>query len=338
MRASRVSVFALVLASALAVAACGTASLPTQPSVLGGAGTAAAPARPSLTLSDGAGVAGGAGGAGGVARLVDGIAQLEEFEVCKVYSGTIGPAVTINVTVDLDANGSIDIANPLVLADGQCAIAHRYQQANSNDGRQIQRVTVTEQVPNGYSSSYVLTQWPGTTPGPSIAGNSASGDMLSNPDNGFLVVFTNTADPVSLGTGRFTGGGLIEVGAARITGGLTIHCDLLLSNNLEVNWLRNRFHMTEHLATVACSDDPNIGQAPPQAPLDTLVGVGTGRYNGEDGYTIEFTLVDAGEPGRDDRIALRIYETANPANEVLNIPLRLLDRGNLQAHYDQPHK
>jgi hypothetical protein len=62
---------------------------------------------------------------------------------------------------------------------------------------------------------------------------------------------------------------------------------LLLSNNLEVNWQGNRFHMTEHMTTVECSDDPNITQAPPDAPLDTVKGVGTGRYNGTDGYTME---------------------------------------------------
>jgi len=142
-----------------------------------------------------------------------------------------------------------------------------------------------------------------------------------------------------LANGRFTGGGhQVRIGEARVTRGLTIHCDLLLSNNLEVNWGGNQFHMTEHLTTVECSDDPNIIQAPPPAPLDTLKGVGTGRYNGTDGYTIEFTLVDYGEPGSSDQAALLIYETANPANVVLNVPLQVMSGGNLQAHYDQPHK
>ena len=110
--------------------------------------------------------------------------------------------------------------------------------------------------------------------------------------------------------GRFTGGGSqVRVGDVRVTRGLTIHCDLLLSNNLEVNWGGKQFHMTEHLTTVECSDDPNIIQAPPVAPLDTLIGVGTGRYNGTSGYTIEFTLRDYGEPGTNDRMAIKIYQT-----------------------------
>jgi hypothetical protein len=142
------------------------------------------------------------------------------------------------------------------------------------------------------------------------------------------------------GTGRFTGGGKqVNVGGVDVTRGLTIHCDLRLSNNLEVNWSGgNHFHMTEHLTTVACTDDPLIIQTPPRAPLDTLIGVGTGRYNGVNGYTIRFTLLDAGEPGSLDRMAIRIFETANPANVVLNVPLVYLTGGNLQAHYDQPHK
>ena len=147
------------------------------------------------------------------------------------------------------------------------------------------------------------------------------------------------ADCVQAGTGRFTGGGSqITVGGVKVTRGLTIHCDLLLSNNLEVNWGGNQFHMEEHITTVSCTDDPNIVQAPPAAPLDTLVGIGIGRYNNSDGFTIEFTLVDAGEPGTIDKMAIRIYETANPANVVLNVPLQYLTGGNLQAHYDQPHK
>ena len=141
------------------------------------------------------------------------------------------------------------------------------------------------------------------------------------------------------GNGRFTGGGKqVDVGdVASITRGLTIHCDLLLSNNLEINWGRgNNFHMLEHLETVACFDDPEIDQRPPNAPLDTLIGRGTGRYNGVDGYTIEFTLVDAGEPGRSDEMGFVI--TAPDGSIVINVPVQHLTGGNLQAHFDQPHK
>jgi len=146
-------------------------------------------------------------------------------------------------------------------------------------------------------------------------------------------------DCVQPGLGRFTGGGhQIRVDNVRVTRGLTIHCDLLLSNNLEVNWNGNHFHMTDHLTTVACTDSPTIIQAPPAAPIDTLIGVGTGRYNNVNGFTIHFTLVDAGEPGSSDMMRIYIFETANPSNVVLDVPLQVLTGGNLQAHFDQPHK
>ena len=192
------------------------------------------------------------------------------------------------------------------------------------------------------SPSYAFS---GSAPAPSGTTATVTALAVANWENGnaggqsasvTVSIPTNCAPPA---TGRFTGGGKqISVGNVGVTRGLTIHCDLLLSNNLEVNWSGNQFHMTEHLTTVACTEDPNIVQAPPAAPLDTLIGVGTGRYNNVAGYTIQFTLVDAGEPGSSDRMAIRIYETANPANVVLNVPLQVLTGGNLQAHYDQPHK
>jgi hypothetical protein len=203
------------------------------------------------------------------------------------------------------------------------------------------------------SGAYVAPTYSfsGTTPIPAgkVAGDTVvvSATAVANWGNGFAggqvrsvtITIPDLDCEPDLVNGRFTGGGhQVRIGDARVTRGLTIHCDLLLSNNLEVNWGGNQFHMTEHLTTVECSDDPAIIQDPPPAPLDTLVGVGTGRYNGTDGYTIEFTLVDYGEPGRNDRAALRIYETADPANVVLHVPLQVLTGGNLQAHFDQPHR
>ena len=95
--------------------------------------------------------------------------------------------------------------------------------------------------------------------------------------------------------------------------------------------------MNEHMTTVACTDDPLIVQAPPPAPLDTLIGTGIGRYNGVDGHTIAFTLVDGGEPGAGvDMMGILI--TAPDGTVVLNVPKQVTTGGNLQAHFDQPHK
>ncbi|WP_196137128.1 hypothetical protein [Aliikangiella sp. G2MR2-5] len=183
----------------------------------------------------------------------------------------------------------------------------------------------------------------GAQPGDSVSVTALAVDAWSNGTEGGQSRSTSVTIPDTCtntsGTGRFTGGGhQIRVDAVRITRGFTLHCDLLLSNNLEINWKGNHFHMKEHMETVACTDDPDIIQAPPEAPVDTIVGVGQGHYNNEPGYTIEFTLVDAGEPGGDDQAAFKLYETANPANVIMEVPLQSITGGNIQAHADQPHK
>ena len=129
----------------------------------------------------------------------DGTVELGEFEVCKTYVGATGPAVTVNWTVDLerDGLGDVDDSGSVTLNDGECAIVHTYMQSGSSNGTEIQRVTVTEVVPSGYTASFIKTKLnpPNTTTDPETSGNSTSGDMLSNPDNGFLVEFINTEIP-----------------------------------------------------------------------------------------------------------------------------------------------
>ena len=91
-----------------------------------------------------------------------------------------------------------------------------------------------------------------------------------------------------------------------------------------------------HLKTLKSATCLLVGNpTPPVAPINQMIGLGTGRYNGADGYTVSFTLIDNGEPGRRDMLAFLIYETANPSNVVLSLPLQLLTKGNLQAHLDQ---
>ena len=186
-------------------------------------------------------------------------------------------------------------------------------------------------------------QFSGTKPAPSGNTTFTVSAIAINPwadggaAGGSSEVVVTPPESCGTGTGRFTGGGKeISAGGIKITDGLTIHCDLKLSNNLEINWPGNKFHLTEHTFAL-CSDNPAIEQKPPKAPLDTLFGIGTGKYNNVDGYTIEFTLVDGGEPGTKDMIALKIYQTSNTSNVVLNLPLQFVSGGNLQAHYDQPH-
>lgn len=301
---------ALVLGSALIIAACSETGMRTSSN----------PIAPS-----------GAGGSYVLGQL-----DLNQLEICKVYSGIVGPPVVFNYTVDVARDGDIDITSSVTLAHNQCAEIHTTQSLGSD------RVDITEVTPSGYTVTWAKTQQTGA----SIVNTTGSGPTAfgttTHIDGGAIITFTNTSIPTVAGTGRFTGGSWTEIASGlRISNGLTIHCDLLLSNNLEINWkdandVQHQFHMTEHLTTVACTDSASIPQPPPAAPLDTLIGTGTGKFDGTPGYTVEFTFVDSGEPGgSEDRIALRIFLGSTV---VLNVPLQDITKGNLQAHFDQPHR
>jgi hypothetical protein len=137
--------------------------------------------------------------------------------------------------------------------------------------------------------------------------------------------------------GRMTGGGgSIDLNGAKVSKGLTLHCDITLSNNLEINWGGgNNFHITKPLISANCIDDPAVNPVPPAAPFDTFIGVAAGTVNGVEGYTAYFTFVDGGEPGTQDKAGIRIV--APDATVVLDVPLDFITNGNLQAHFDQPH-
>ena len=138
--------------------------------------------------------------------------------------------------------------------------------------------------------------------------------------------------------GRMTGGGgQLSVGDLYITRGFTIHCDITLSNNIEINWPGNKWHLDKPITSARCVDDPNISPVPPRAPFDTFFGEATGRLNGVDGSFLRFVFVDSGERGGENDMAmLQVFDPAG--NLVLDLPLSALTNGNIQAHEDQPHK
>ena len=265
----------------------------------------------------------------------------------------IGIIGALTLSVQLLMSGVASAHGLSIVAEGNCdagapsisftvtARSTGFDGVHSNVGVYFNNVLV-------YTGAFVQATgntFSGSLPAPagtSVAvGARAIGPWADGADGGqeAAVLVTVPSECLVDGVGRFTGGGnQVEVaGIAKITRGLTIHCDLLLSNNLEINWNGgNNFHMLEHLETIACFDDPDIDQKPPVAPLDTLIGRGTGRFNGVDGYSIVFTLIDAGEPGRSDQMSFVI--TAPNGSVVLNVPVQNLTGGNLQAHYDQPHK
>ena len=189
-------------------------------------------------------------------------------------------------------------------------------------------------------------QFSGQMPAPSATNTViVDGVAAANWDDGFLasdtpvssvtVTIPNNCNP---GTGRFTGGGKqVVVGVATVTKGFEVDCDLTTpSNNLEINWSdasgTHQFHM-ESFVSAVCTLNGN--PAPPKAPVNTIVAVGTGRYDGVEGYTVQFTLIDNGEPGSNDQAGFMIFETANPSNVVLAFPVMTITTGNIQAHVDQ---
>ena len=138
------------------------------------------------------------------------------------------------------------------------------------------------------------------------------------------------------GQGRMTGGGSVFTeDNVRVTHGFTLHCNLADSpNNLEVNWDGDSFHL-ESLDFALCTDDPNIDPNPPTADFDTHEGEGGGRYNGVSGATALWTFTDAGQPGRNDTAAIRIFDAGGDL--VLEVANNL-NSGNHQAHSGGPPK
>lgn len=143
-------------------------------------------------------------------------------------------------------------------------------------------------------------------------------------------------DPPGL-DGRFTGGGSnFMLDGVRITKGLQLHCDLRDPNNFQINWPGHSFH-TNQLTAALCTEDPAIDQGPPKsAPFDTFIGEGTGvlRVGGARDHdaSVQFTLVDAGEPGTNDTAEIIVRDGLG--NVVLNLPVDNLKKGNFQAHKD----
>jgi len=138
--------------------------------------------------------------------------------------------------------------------------------------------------------------------------------------------------------GRMTGGGvLIGNGGVevRVTHGFELYCSPELNpQNLEINFGGNHFHL-ENVTESYCFDNPNLNQHPPAAPIDTLVLLGTGRYNNVDGARIGIIFTDGGEPGTLDTGTILLIDPNG--NTVLDFTSNLTG-GNHQAHRLQQSK
>ena len=219
------------------------------------------------------------------------------------------------------------------IARGTCVMVHSVSRVGSTRAS----VSVTESVPAGWTlNSITIESNYQTRPDlyePAINSPNASGTIRN--DVGVVFTFENATVPNA--GGRMTGGGMQLFGSIKVSRGFTIHCDIILSNNLEINWTGgNNWHIDKPLTKATCFDDPAYDETPPVAPFNTFVGEGIGRLNGVDGSKVFFTFIDAGEPGKNDKAAIKII-APDGVTVVLDVPLSLLDHGNIQAHYDQPH-
>jgi hypothetical protein len=164
-------------------------------------------------------------------------------------------------------------------------------------------------------------------------------DVVDN-DNDYTVknVTTSFTTDENL-EGRMTGGGVKATGdnGEIVTFGLTLHCDILLSNNLEVNWQGHQWHIAKPIVSSKCSNEPNIAPPPPVSPIDTFEGTAFGRLDGVGNSLIKFRFQDAGEPGNDDTVEITIYQPGSLVNVALHITAQKISVGNWQMHYDQPH-
>jgi hypothetical protein len=195
----------------------------------------------------------------------------------------------------------------------------------SNDGGEWDTVNISVAIPAGVGMLTVQAL---------SVDRLASGNLPASLDWSAAGVAVR-GEPPGL-DGRITGGGSnFTVEGVRITKGLQLHCDLRNPNNFQINWPGHSFHLLS-LDAASCTEDPSIIQQPPMSsPFDTFTASGTGRLKSHGttdfNATVEFILVDAGEPGVDDTARIEVKD--GDGNVVLFVE-NFLDRGNFQTHKD----
>jgi hypothetical protein len=146
-----------------------------------------------------------------------------------------------------------------------------------------------------------------------------------------VIVVPPHEEPPDTALGRMTGGGnFLATNGTVVHHGFQLRCNVRdPRQNLEVNWGKGEnFHLLS-VTSITCSDNPALDPENPEAPIDTLVLTGTGRYNKEDA-TISLIFTDDGEPGVDDGVQMVIKDAGG--NVVLDVALTTLVHGNHQAH------
>jgi hypothetical protein len=133
--------------------------------------------------------------------------------------------------------------------------------------------------------------------------------------------------------GKMTGGGGFQ-STRHVSYGFELRCDPLEKAHFQITWkATNGSHQSFQMDSVlssACSDTAGIDPGQPASKFDTHKGSGRGKYNNQPGGRADWTLTDAGEPGKDrDSVDLKIFNASGV--QVFAIAGRI-QKGNHQAH------
>ena len=146
--------------------------------------------------------------------------------------------------------------------------------------------------------------------------------------------------PETPGIGRITGGGgqIDLTGDVHVTRGFTLHCDIELANNLEINWAGDSWHIDKLLDWAECIDGSGSQPRAAAGPGGHLPRLGLGKTQRRGGI-LRRVLVPGRRGARrkekNDRAEIMIWAPgATPCVDppVLTVPFVELDHGNLQFH------
>lgn len=247
-------------------------------------------------------------------------------------------------SVTLNFNG-VQPAGSMVmeisLGSLQTGEAYRYSISTNNGGSFSAPVDV---VPNNGDDLATLSLGGGS--GLPAAGlqikfekSPASTCLINNCDDDYTIRTVTTEFTTNPLQGRMTGGGVKATNDAGdpVTFGVEIHCDITLSNNIEINWPGHKWHLTKPITDSDCENVDNDAP-PPASPIDTFKGHAFGQLDGVGDSEIAWDFEDHGEPGTNDKVELTVYAPGTGlGTPVMHITLQNISIGNWQMHYDQPH-
>jgi hypothetical protein len=254
-----------------------------------------------------------------------------ESKTCTVTNDDVAPKLHLRKIVISDNGGTADVDDFTLTANGTGANdITGISPVNSGAGLQADTWALSETNLPGYIASNWVC----------VGGQQNGANITVGIGQEATCTITNNDTP-----GHFTGGGSIfpTVLGARVTHGFTLHCDKAMNpNRLQINWAgtgkgknaENNFHLAS-LDTSVCTDDSSIDPQQPNADFDTITGTGTGLFNGVAGAKIWFTFNDAGEPGKNDGVKIKITNAAQTVTYLdTGLNFFKLQQGNQQAHQD----